>query len=56
MERTGTVVSTEKFGHEVAVVIQGLMQVREGQHLRLGEKVWTVVKKKWVRSRTSRSC
>lgn len=49
MERTGTVVSTEKFGHEVAVVIHGLTGVREGQQLRLGEKVWTVVRKKWVR-------
>lgn len=49
MERTGTVVSTEKVGIQTAIVIRGLLEVREGQHLRRGDRVWTVVKKHWVR-------
>jgi hypothetical protein len=49
MERTGTVVSTEKVGVQTAIIIRGLLEVREGQHLRHGDRVWTVVKKHWVR-------
>lgn len=49
MERTGTVASTEKVGIQTAVIIRGLVDVREGQHLRHGDRVWTVVKKHWVR-------
>lgn len=49
MERTGVVVSTERVGVLTAVVIKGLVEVREGQHLRRGDRVWTIVKKRWVR-------
>lgn len=49
MSRTGTVASTEKVGTQTAVVLRGLGEVREGQHLRRGDQVWTVVKKRWVR-------
>lgn len=49
MSQTGTVASTEKVGTQTAVVIRGLGEVREGQHLRRGDQVWTIVKKRWVR-------
>ncbi len=49
MDRTGTVVSIEKVGHQSAIVVHGLLQVEEGQHLRLGGRVWTVTKRRWVR-------
>lgn len=49
MDRTGTVVSTEKVGIQTAIVVHGLLQVEEGQHIRLGDRVWTVVKRRWVR-------
>jgi len=49
MERMGTVVSTEKVGAQTAVIVKGLVEVREGQHLRDGDRVWTITKKHWVR-------
>jgi hypothetical protein len=49
MERTGTVVSTEKVGIQTSIVIKGFMDVHEGQHLRNGDRVWTITKKHWVR-------
>lgn len=49
MDRTGTVVSTEKVGIQTAVIVRGLNDIHEGQHIRRGDKVWTVVKKHWVR-------
>lgn len=49
MSRTGTVASTEKVGTQTAVIFHGLTVVEEGQHLRRGDQVWTVVKKRWVR-------
>jgi hypothetical protein len=49
MERTGMVVSTEKVGVQTAIIVKGLLDVREGQHLRDGDRVWTITKKHWVR-------
>ncbi len=41
--------STERVGHQTAVIIKGIVEMREGQHLRRGASVWTVVKRHWLR-------
>jgi hypothetical protein len=51
--KTGIVVAHDKpdtYSKDkiTAVVLRGLTGVREGQHLKNGEEIWTVTKRHWV--------
>jgi len=49
MAQIGKVIALETVGKEVFVVIRGLGKIQDSQKVRNNTKVWTVLKKRWVK-------